>query len=180
MDNEVYTPEDDSFFLVSILEREIPKLLNKNKSLKVLEVGSGSGIQLKTLKNLNVKNIQAADINKKAVALCKKLGFNVIQSNLFQKIKKTEKYDLIIFNPPYLPQHKYDNKQKDTTGGKKGNETINLFLKQAKSHLNNSGKIFLLTSSFTPVLGFKGYKKKILDEKQIFFEKLYVWELVKI
>ena len=179
MEEEIYSPKEDSFFLTSVLEREIPKLLNSGKdNLKVLEIGSGSGIQLQTLFRLGVKkeNIFALDINKNSVELCKKLGFNCIQSNLFSKIKKQNRYDLILFNPPYLPKDKLD-KKKDTTGGKKGNETINKFLIQAPNFLTKKGKILLLTSSFTPIIDFKGYKKKILEEKPLFFEKLYVWEL---
>ncbi|MEK6882327.1 MAG: HemK2/MTQ2 family protein methyltransferase [Nanoarchaeota archaeon] len=174
--NDVYPPAEDSYFLSSILEREIPKQLKKNKEIKVIEIGSGSGIQLETVNKLGIKkeNIFSVDINKKAVEHCKKLGFQCIQSNLFSKIKG--KFDLIIFNPPYLPQDKRDRK-KDTTGGKRGDETIKRFLTQAKKHLNSNGKILLLISSLTPTINFKNYKARILEEKPIFFEKLYVREI---
>lgn len=173
---KIYSPSEDSFFLSEIIEREVMKLSDKKKNIKFLEIGCGSGVQLQTAQKTGVKkeNIFSCDINPEAVKQCKKLGFNSVKSNLFEKIKG--KFDLIIFNPPYLPENKFDN-EKDTTGGKNGSEIINQFLKQSKSHLEKTGKIFLLTSSFTKGINFLDYKKKLLGKKKLFFEELYVWEL---
>ncbi|MBI2044169.1 methyltransferase domain-containing protein [Candidatus Pacearchaeota archaeon] len=174
---EIYTPAEDSYLLLRVLGDEVPKLIQENPDLKVLEMGSGSGIQLEVLKKMGVKNILAADLNSAAVEHCKKLGFDCIHSDLFEKIK--EKFDLIIFNSPYLPRDIREPKssQLATTGGKKGNEIINEFIKQSKEHLNKGGKIFLLTSSRTAKVDFKGYKKKLLDKEDMFFEQLFLWEL---
>ncbi len=166
---EIYSPAEDSYLLSETLKKEI-----KNKDIIFLEIGIGSGIQLKTAKEIGIKKILGVDVNPKAVKYCSSLGFECIESDLFQNIKG--KYDLIIFNPPYLPENKYD-KGIDTTGGKKGGEIINKFLKQAKKHLNENGRIFLLTSSLTKGINWLGYKKKLLSKKKIFFEELYVWEL---
>ena len=176
---EIYSPAEDSFFLSDVLKKIIPKLSNRNKKLKLLEIGFGSGIQLQTALNSGIKkeNIFGADININAVKYCRKLGFKCVKSNLFSNIN--DKFNLIIFNPPYLP---IDNREPassslSTTGGKKGGEIINRFLKQAKSHLDKNGKIIILISSLTKGINFKGYKKKILASKKIFFEKLSVLEL---
>src|SRR3989339_828349 len=152
---EIYTPEEDSYLLSKVLKENIPRLINKEKSLKILEIGSGSGIQIQTLLNLGIEKekIFSADINHEAVIHCQKLGFNCIESNLFEKIN--DKYDIIIFNPPYLPEDK----------------------KQAKDHLNKDGKIFLLISSLTRQINWLDYNKKIIDTKKMFFEELYVLEL---
>jgi release factor glutamine methyltransferase len=144
-----------------------------------LEIGSGSGIQLKALLNSGIKkqNIFACDINPNAVRHCKKLGFNCIMSNLFKNIKG--KYDLIIFNPPYLPKDKLEDKESRlaTTGGRRGGEIINQFLLQAKNYLAKGGFIFLLTSSLTKGINWKGYKKKIIAKQKLFFEEIYVWKM---
>lgn len=172
---EIYLPAEDSFLLSDIIEKEIMKLSDK-KEIKTLEIGCGSGIQLQTLfkKGIKKENIFSCDINSEAVKHCKNLGFQSIKSDLFEKIKG--KFNLIIFNPPYLPSHKFD-REKDTTGGKKGSETINKFLKQAKSHLAKTGKIFLLTSSYTKGIKWGAWKKRLVAQKKLFFEELYVWEL---
>jgi release factor glutamine methyltransferase len=172
-----YHPAEDSYFLAEIIKKEI-----KNKNIKCLDIGTGSGIQSKTLIELGIKkqNITAIDINKDALAEAKKLKIKTINSNLFQNIK--EKYDLIIFNPPYLSESEFDN-ESDTTGGKQGDEVIIEFIKQLKKHLTKKGKAFLLTSSLTPNKEWQklaeknNLKIKKLATKKIFYEELYVWEI---
>jgi len=177
--SSVYSPAEDSFLISSVIRDRVPKLILKGNDLKILEMGAGFGVQLKTLLDARVKkkNIFACDINLDAVRHCKKLGFNCIQSNLFKKING--KYDLIIFNPPYLPENPEEPKDSAlaTTGGKKGGEIINHFLRQAKKHLTTEGIIFLLTSSLTKEINWRGYEKKLLVKQKLFFEELYVWEV---
>lgn len=176
----IYQPAEDSFFLSEIL-KNILEASNEKSSVKVLEIGCGSGIQLQTIKKAGIKkgNILSCDINAEAVKHCKKLGFSSVKSDLFEKIKG--KFDLITFNPPYLPEDKREPRESQTatTGGKKGGELINKFLKQAKSHLAKNGKIILLTSNLTRGIKWGNYKKKLLGKKKIFIEELRVWELKK-
>ena len=115
--------------------------------------------------------------------LCKEiknLGFKVVLSDLFSNIKE-QRFGIIIFNPPYLPLDRKEPKssRSETTGGKKGNELAIKFLKEEKGHLNKNGKIFLITSSLAESINFNdaGYKYKLVSEKKLFFEKLFVWEL---
>ncbi|MDO8623593.1 MAG: DUF2431 domain-containing protein [archaeon] len=169
----IYPPREDSHFLSETIKKNV-----KHKEITALDMGTGSGIQAETLNNLGIKkeNILCVDINKEAVKFVKKKGFNCIYSDLFSKIKN--KFDLIVFNPPYLPEHELD-KEKDTSGGRKGNEVIIKFLRQAREHLNQNGKILLLTSNLTPRTDFEkiGYKSKMIAVTNLFFEELYVWEL---
>lgn len=175
----VYLPQEDSYLLQEILKNKIPSLLKQNPNIKILEMGIGSGIQLNTLLKLGVKkeNLFGVDVNIDAIKHCQLLGFNCMKSNLFSNIK--EKYDLIIFNTPYLPKNKLEDKESrlSTTGGKKGSEIINKFLSQAKNYLKNNGKIFLLISSLTQEINWLDYQKELLGEKKLFFEKLEVFEL---
>lgn len=169
---EIYQPAEDSYFLSEILKKKI-----KNSNKKFLDMGCGSCIQSKTLLSLGVpkQNILAVDINPEAIKKAKALGVNSKKSNLFENIK--EKFDIIIFNPPYLPEDKFDSLP-DTTGGKKGDEIIKKFLIQAKKHLTKSGKIFLLTSSHTPSTWKKtNLKIKKIATKNLFFEKLFIFEI---
>jgi release factor glutamine methyltransferase len=174
-----YEPAEDSFLMSEVLKKEIPNLLEKNPDLKVLEIGAGSGIHLETLFKLGVKkqNIFSCDIDKRAVEHCNVLGFNCIHSDLFENIKG--KYDLIVFNPPYLPEDAREpcNSRTATTGGKKGCEIINRFLKEAKKYLESDGKIFLITSSLTKGINWQNWKRKQIGCEKLFFETLCVWEL---
>jgi len=179
MEKDIYSPEEDSYLLSEVLKKKIPAFLKKNPDLKFLEIGAGSGIQLKTALESGIKkeNIFSCDINPEAVRHCKKLGFNSVVSNLFEKIKG--KYEIVVFNPPYLPEDSREptDSRMATTGGKKGSEIINRFFKRAKKHLAKNARIFIVVSSLTKGLDFSGYKKKKVGEEKIFFEKLSVWEL---
>jgi release factor glutamine methyltransferase len=179
MNSNIYIPEEDSYLLKKALEDYLLKIKNK-KNLKFLDMGCGSGILAETAlkKGLKKNNILCVDINVFAVEELKKKRFRVLKSDLFSNLKK-EKFDLIVFNPPYLPFDKKEDKdsQLATTGGKKGSEVINKFLVYGKKHLNEKGKILLLTSSLTKNILWGNWKKKIIAKKKIFFEELYVWEL---
>ena len=176
---EIYEPAEDSYFLSKILKDEIPKLLKSNQNLTFFEVGCGSGLQLQTFLDCGIKkqNIFSCDINPGAVKYCIELGFNCVQSDLFYNV--CGKFDVIIFNPPYLPEDFREPKDSKmaTTGGKNGGEIINSFLKQAEFHLNNNGKIFIIASSLTKGINFNGYNKKLLGSQNFFYEELYIFEL---
>jgi release factor glutamine methyltransferase len=174
---QIYEPEEDSYLISFVLKKNIPLYLKKNPDLSFFEVGAGGGINLECAKKSGVKNIHSCDINLSAVKHCKKLGFSCVKSDLFSNINN--KFDLIIFNPPYLPLDKKEpkNSRVATTGGIKGSEIINKFLRQAKDYLKKNGKIILLVSSLTKDIDFLDYKKKLLERKKLFFEELFVWEL---
>ncbi len=182
MKQEIYQPAEDSYLLSGTLKNYLKNI--KDKNIKILDMGTGSGIQAITCKNLGFKDILAIDINKEAVKFLKKQNIKAVHSNLFSKIQKNDKYDLIIFNPSYLPEDKYD-KQVDTTAGKQGYELIIKFLKEAKSHIKNKVVILLLFSSLSKPNIIKkqakelGYELKLLKKQNIFFEELYVYELTR-
>jgi len=172
----IYTPREDSF----LLEREVRKYA---KGKVFLDLGAGSGIQAKAAKSAKAKTILCVDINKEALKELKQQGFKIKKSNLFSNIK--EKFDLIAFNPPYLPEDKREDKESKiiTTGGKRGDEIIIKFLKQAKKHLNKNGIILLVISSLTPkdkilkTLGKNSQKYEIIASEKFFFETLEVWKI---
>jgi len=181
----IYEPAEDSYLLSNSLAN-ILKEQKPEKTISILDMGSGSGIQAKICRKLKFKNILTADINPEAVNHLKKQKFKAIKSNLFLNLKK-KKFDLVIFNPPYLPLDKREPKDSrlQTTAGKRGYEIILRFLKQAKSHLKPGGKILLLFSTLSkPKIILSQakklkYKYKLLDQQSLFFEKLFVYEFVR-
>lgn len=172
----LYSPEEDSWLMKDVIKR-----INLSLKEKVLDMGAGTGIQGEMFlkRGLPKKNVFFADISNEAIKYLKKKfsGSKIIQSDLFSKVKG--KFNLIVFNPPYLPEdsREPEDSRLSTTGGKHGSEIINEFIKQSKKHLAKKGKIYLLTSSLTRGISWKSYKKKIVARKKIFFEELMVWEL---
>ncbi len=177
----IYEQAEDSFFLSEEIREFIKK--NREKINLILDMGSGSGIQAEAIIDSGIKkeNIYLVDIDPDSIDYLHKFYHNVIQSDLFENVNKNLKFDLIVFNPPYLPKdnnyHEPQDSELATTGGIKGNEIINKFLSQAKNYLSKNGAILLLTSSLTRGIVWKGYKKKKIAKKDLFFEKLYVWEI---
>ena len=171
----VYDPSDDSFFFSEFLEKILSE--KKFKPKKYLDMGCGSCILSEVVsKFIPKKDILCVDINPNAVKLAKSKNFNAKKSNLFSNIK--QKFDLITFNAPYLPEEKQEKKEAKliTTGGKNGDEISIKFIKQAKKHLNKNGKIFLLISSLTPIEKIKKHNAKIAAKKKIWFEELLILE----
>lgn len=172
----IYTPKEDSF----LMEEQV-KRFAKDKT--VLDVGSGSGIQALAAKKSGAKSVLASDINPEVIKHLKSIGLNAVESDLFEKIKG--KFDLIIFNPPYLPEDEREDKESrlTTTGGKSGDEVLIKFLKEVKEHLNPQGFVMILLSSLTPrtrilkVLEKNIMKREIISFKRIFMETLEVWKV---
>lgn len=181
---EVYEPSDDSFLLM-----KYSKMLEGS----VLDVGCGSGIQSLVNAKCNPDNsVTGIDINPKAVECSiRNARINGIEnaqffeSDLFEKVPEN-KFDGIIFNPPYLPtskEEKINGKINDAfDGGKDGRLVVDRFLMQFGKYLSPDGKLLLLQSSLNnlekteEMLGKKGFGVKIIDESSFFFEKLYVVE----
>jgi len=173
----IYTPREDSLFLNKFVKRYARGY--------VLDMGTGSGIQAITAAK-KAKKVVGVDISAKVIEYCKQHYKNkkieFIRSDLFSKLK--QKFDVIIFNPPYLPE---DVRLKDLTvnGGKKGYEVIERFLNKANDYLKTNGCILLLFSSLTDkekihkILQENLFSYKFLGERKIFFETLYVYKIEK-
>lgn len=175
----LYKPREDSYLLA--------KYVKKHSFGRVLDIGTGSGIQAMTAAKLKkVKDVLAIDIQKSVIEHCKstinakKISFR--QSNLFEDIEG--RFDTITFNPPYLPE---DVTLKDITveGGKKGYETLERFFGEASGFLSPDGMILIVFSSLTKKEKVNEMIKngllefKELEKQKLFFEELYVYEIKK-
>jgi len=167
----VYEPEEDTFLLIDSITFDISSEKNKNKfinPIKSIELGCGNGLisicflDILKKENIKLKNHYCIDINKYALNLTEKLikNYNLndkvyfIESDLFSNFKNNEKFDIIIFNPPYVTtdddEYKRALEKKDIyaswAGGKKGSETIFKFISQLKDFIKDDSIIYLLLS----------------------------------
>jgi release factor glutamine methyltransferase len=174
----VYDPGDDSFLLVEAALREA------RPGEKVLEIGTGSGIVSLFVKD--IADVVATDINPEAARNARLNGVRVIRTDLFNGI--CGKFDLVIFNPPYLPTADEErlsgwlNRAFD--GGPTGRGEIVRFLRHADQILAPGGRVLLVISSLTGIeeteklFGEHGFSVQALCSKKVSFEKLVVLKCV--
>ena len=180
----VYEPAEDTFLFA--------ENLHVNKDDFVLDMGTGCGI-LGVLAAKKARSVIAVDINPHAVC-CTKMNaklnrverkVNILQGDLFQPIREGEKFDVILFNPPYLPSEKEEQKtwvEKAWAGGPDGRELINKFLLKASKYLKVNGRILLVQSTISNVertmqtLEKAGLHAKVVAEEKVAFETIVVIE----
>lgn len=143
---EVYSPAEDTMLLLNACLRIA------SPEDRVLEIGTGSGEIALALVDAGA-DVVATDINPFAAVYAHRRGVPVIRCDLFAGICGT--YDLILFNPPYLPTAP-DDRIDDwfefaLDGGEDGRETIRRFLAAAPAFLSKKGRILLLISSLTGI-----------------------------
>ena len=159
VDENVLIPRPETEELVELAISKIKNLKSKIQNLKLLDVGTGSGIIPITLKK-HFKNaeISAMDISEKALEIAKKnADFHKTEINFIQKdylnTELTEKYDIIISNPPYIGIEE-NIEIEDSVKGFEPNialfsptsDALIFYKKIAKDgekHLNENGMIFL-------------------------------------
>lgn len=192
-DEKVYTPAEDTFLLLDNVEPLV------SKGDLVLEIGIGSGIITLTLAK-HAKKVVGIDISKEAIKCTKNNAkanhlenkIELILGDLFHPLKSKANFKLILFNPPYLPSEKKDEKilmekpelktvSKTWNGlGLRGRKIIDRFLNQLKTRLRKDAQAFLVHSSIndlekTLTLTEKmGLKCEIIAKKKLFFEELYI------
>jgi release factor glutamine methyltransferase len=98
-----------------IIEETLKLITNKQTKLKILDIGTGSGaIAISLAREFINADITAIDISDKAIKVANK---NIINKKLNSQIqiKKasihniSEKFDLIVSNPPYLTTKELEN-----------------------------------------------------------------------
>jgi len=106
VDKNVLIPRQETELMVDNIIRE-----NKDKSIKILDIGTGSGcIPICIKKELDNSQVSALDISKKAVEIAQKnavinnvniefVNFDILSENI---ISFKEQFDVIISNPPYV------------------------------------------------------------------------------
>jgi len=172
--SNVYEPCDDTFLLVDAALDVV------RSTDSVLELGTGCGLIAKVVAG-SAHSVIATDINPQAVKNATLNGVDAIQGDLFCNLNR--RYDLIIFNPPYLPADTNvpcDKLTQAWDGGAEGREVIMRFLTQVDRYLTNRGRVLMTISSLT------GYREvtermkaqfeivRTLAQRKVFFETLYV------
>lgn len=103
---DVLIPRDET----EILVRKAIELIEQNGFEDVLDIGTGSGCIACTIAKQTKATVLGVDISSDALRVAldnvTKLGINnraiFRKSNLFEKIREGESFDIILSNPPYI------------------------------------------------------------------------------
>jgi len=182
--DDVYEPAEDTFLIADSLKQLV------DEGATALDVGTGCGI-LAVIAAKRAKKVIATDVNPYAVD-CTKLNaaanrvadkIDVRLGSLFQPVNTTERFDVIVFNAPYLPSSTSETKTwigRAWAGGPTGRQLIDQFLSQAPRHLRKNGTILLMQSSLSDTkktlkrLRKNGFKAEVIAETKVPFEKIAV------
>lgn len=170
---EVYDPAEDTFLLLDVIEI--------NESDSVFEIGTGTGI-IALFCAKQGADVVCSDINPFSIELVKKNyelnktllkgELEVRMGDLYSVLGNNEFFDVIIFNPPYLP-----TKPKDLVddhgwfdvavdGGVDGLDTVKRFLEGLPLFLKENGKGYFVFSSLSD----KEKLEEYLDECNLGFD----------
>ena len=155
VDKNVLIPRPDTETIVE----QVLSYLWPQSTKKILDIGTGSGcIIISILKERKKCKGVGIDISKNAIKLAKynakiqhiKNRINFFHSDIDNFL--TDKYDLIISNPPYIKQHEINGLEKDIknyeprvalNGGIDGYSKIRLTIKKSSALIKKNGKLFL-------------------------------------
>lgn len=177
-DGVVYAPQEDSYLFVELVSHYC-----KN-GMKLLDMGCGSGV-IGISAALKGCDVTSVDLNPSALELTKKnaeankVAVKTVFSDLFSNVDGL--FDLIVFNPPYLPTGDANSRQ--WVGGLKGNELTLKFFRQAKAHLEPNGFMLVMISSLSrpedvfSELKKLGFKHELVKEEGFFFERLTILKI---
>jgi len=185
-------PETEEL-ITSILEKVLKtKTFHTNakeKQLKILDIGTGSGcIPISLKKSLPFAEITAIDVSNEALTIAKKntvlnkVDINLTQQDILKTTSLNQLYDIIVSNPPYVRE----SEKKEIKNNVLNNEPhMALFVKDnnplvfynkiaelAKNHLSENGTLFFEINQYlgketVELIKLKGFNK-IQLKKDIF------------
>lgn len=182
MSREVYPPSEDTELLLRALREQEPDMLG----LRVVEVGSGSGVIARAMQDAGAR-VAAVDINPEATLATRTLGVSVLRGDLLSALRGP--FDIVVFNAPYLPSSDEERVEgwidHAFHGGEGGVEVSARFAADLGRVLAPAGRAYLVVSNRadldrlrTSVRG-QGLHESSVATARFFFEQIAVWKLAR-
>ena len=155
VDPDVYDPAEDTFLLL--------QTIHARPGIAVLDLGTGCGIIALACAR-NGASVVASDINPHAVHNCRRNQernrsrltgtLAVRHGDLFSVLRPDERFDLIVFNPPYVPTPSEETMEAwldlATSGGDDGLQVTTRFITGVRRYLAPAGAAYIIVSSRSP------------------------------
>ena len=180
METRVYEAAEDSHLLArAAVERAEP-------DDTVLDVGTGSGYVAATVAETTGARVIGSDLNPHACRRARDLGVEAVRADLVSPFRDAA-FDMVTFNPPYLPTAEEDERddwmERALSGGESGRDVIDPFLDTVRRVLVPEGRVLLLVSSLTGIDAVRdrardnGLTTRVVSEESFPFERLVVLSL---
>lgn len=180
VNKNVLTPRNDSEILI---EAVIENYKNFDDKLNILDLGTGSGCLILTLLKIYKNSTgMAVDISNKALDIAQENAKNLniknitfLNSNWNDKI--TEKFDIIVSNPPYIPRNEIEKLDPEVNafnplisldGGNDGLDCYRYLSSNLGKNLKDNSKIFLEIG-----MGQENDIKNIFKKNNFILKKIY-------
>jgi len=182
VDPGVYEPAEDSQMILGAAMDYRPR--------SALELGTGCGLAAIALSKTGCQFVLATDVSIEAIRCAgnnaRKYAprLHLLLCDLFGGIDR--RFDLVLFNPPYLPVEATAGEEVYWAGGPRGRLLIDRFICSVDHYLSEDGRALLLQSSLNELelshqlAAEKGLQSTLISSRKFFFEELHVLELRQV
>jgi release factor glutamine methyltransferase len=144
----VYQPADDSKLLADTA------IEYADAGDRVLDLGTGSGYVAHRFAEETASRVVGSDLNPNACRQARDACVPAVRADQLTAFRE-DAFDVVVFNPPYLPtepEREWDDWMETAlSGGETGREVIEPFLDDLRRVLAPDGDGFLLVSSLTGI-----------------------------
>ena len=155
VDKNVLIPRPDT----EVLVETVLKISEKEKFKNIIDMCTGSGCIAISLALNGIDKVAACDISIGALNTAKRNAeynnisdkIQFVQGDLFENINKSEKYDAIVSNPPYIPTEDISNLMREVRdnepltaldGGTDGLDFYRKITEKSLEYLSDGGYLF--------------------------------------
>ena len=184
---KVYEPAEDTFQLLEAIKIK--------QGETVLEIGTGCGIialecarqgsdVISTDLNLHAVNLARRNVERNSHML--KGNVEVRSGDIFSALQNDERFDVVIFNPPYLPTRPHERIGKNgwfdlaIDGGVDGLAITERFIEKLPKVLLKNGRAYFVFSSLSDRVKLTAYLNDNRLESEILLSRRFDDELIDI
>ena len=172
----VYQPAEDSDLLARTAVERV------RSGDRVLDVGTGSGYVAATLAEAGAEAV-GVDLSPLACREAAQNGVPVVRGDLVSPFRD-DSFDLVAFNPPYLPtpeDAEWDDWMEHAlSGGEDGRRLVDPFLRSVGRVLAPGGEALLLVSSLTDPDAVSEYARKEGFESEVLATEKHPYEALVV